>query len=198
MRGLNMYINHQKPKETKDWKKLNVESGAEPLKRSKKGRITLETLKLATALELWLDGYDNIAFNKMIGRGNKRVCIHVYAEDTMGSKVAICCVGRSEQAKRDNLADVVYMITESIGEDCQIAITIPINLMDMVDEIADVVYRIYMIDSAGRVWIHDTSRHFSFNRIRNLPRFLQKPEMGNWRPADARNSTLHKNVQYVI
>jgi len=159
-------------------------------------RIMLETMKLAVALELCLDGYDNVTFNKVIECGSERVCVHVLAEDTLGSKVAVYCVGRIEQAMRDNLANVVYTIAESIGEDCQIAIAIPIDLMNIVDEIADVVYRIYLIDSAGRVWIHDPSRHFSINRTGKLFRLKQKPERKNWRPIDANNSV--KRVQYIV
>jgi hypothetical protein len=193
-----MSINDQKSKETKACKELKIDLRARTFRQSDKRRITLETLKLAVALELCLDGYDNVTFNKVIECGSGRVCVHVFAEDAIGSKVAVYCVGRIEEAMGDNLANVVYTITESIGDDCQVAIAIPIDLMNIVDKIADVIYRIYLIDSAGRVWIHDPSRHFSINRTRKLFRLKQKPERENWHPIDANNSVYVKKAQYIV
>jgi hypothetical protein len=193
-----MSMNNQKLENAEACKELKVNPMSKTFRKPSKGSITLETMKLAVALELCLDGYDNVTFNKVVEYGSERVYIHVFAEDTLGSKVAVYCVGRIEQAMRDNLANVVYAIAESVGEDCQIAIAIPFNLMNMVDEIADVVYRIYLIDSAGRVWVHDPSRHFSINRTGKLSKLEQKPEKENWRWVDANNSVSVKKVQYIV
>jgi len=127
--------------------------------------ITLETMKLSVALDLCLEGYDIVMFNRCIKTGRKHVRVHVFAEDTVGLRVAVYCIHRPEQAGRDHLQDVVYTIVDGLGDDCQIAIAIPINLMDVVNGVAEHVYRIYMVDENGRVWVHDPSRHFSINRL---------------------------------
>ena len=122
-------------------------------------------MKLSVALDLCLEGYDSVMFTRCIKAGRKHVRVHVFAEDTLGSRVAVYCIHRPEQAGRNHLQDVVYTIVDGLGDDCQIAIAIPINLMDVVNGVAEHVYRIYMVDENGRVWVHDPSRHFSVNRL---------------------------------
>jgi hypothetical protein len=134
----------------------SVEIGAKPM----------EVMKLSVALNLCLEGYDEVTFNKRFGTGSRQVCVHVFAEDTVGSKVAVYCISRTELAKRDSLVDVVYRIADYVDGDCQIAVAIPLRLLNMVHEIKDVVYRIYMVDEDGRVWVHDPSRHFGVSRLR--------------------------------
>lgn len=140
-------------------------SGRRIVNRTCRKSVDVETMKLAVAFELYLEGYDTIVFNRTVKKGNNRVRIHVFAKDTVGSRVAVYCIHRPEQAGRNHLQDVVYTIVDGLGDDCQIAIAVPINLMDVVNEAAEHVYRIYMVDENGRVWIHDPSRHFSINRL---------------------------------
>ncbi len=141
-----------------------VDKGGKPIEEVSAGAEVqdfVEAMKLAVALDLCLEGYDEVTFNKRFSGGDVDVCVHVFAEDAVGSKVAVYCVGGAELSKRDKLADVVYQIADCVGEECQIAIAIPLRLLNLVDEVKDVVYRIYMVDEGGRLWVHDPSKHFS-------------------------------------
>jgi hypothetical protein len=156
----------------------------------------MEVTKLSVALDLYLDGYDEITFNRWFGEGGEQVCVHVFAEDSGGSKVAVYCVSRAEMAKRDKLASVVHRIMECIGDDCQIAVAIPLRLMSVVHEVKDTVYRIYMVDECGRVWIHDPSRHFSVNRSRVEMEGAFKT--GEHRPAKVQGLILDNGIKHVV
>ena len=159
--------------------------------------ITLETMKLSVALDLCLEGYDSVMFNRCIKAGRKHVRVHVFAEDTVGSRVAVYCIRRPEQAGRNHLHDMVCTIVDGLGDDCQIAIAIPINLMAAVSEIAEHVYRIYMVDEDGRVWLHDPSRHFSTNRLGGEMKAVnQSVEVHH--PAKMQRLALDERIQYVV
>jgi hypothetical protein len=159
--------------------------------------ITLETMKLSVALDLCLEGYDSVMFNRCIKAGRKHVRVHVFAEDTVGSRVAVYCIRRPEQAGRNHLHDMVCTIVDGLGDDCQIAIAIPINLMYVVNEVAEHVYRIYMVDENGRVWIHDPSRQFNINCLRGKMKVADRSVVEH-PPAKMRRLTLAERVQYVV
>jgi hypothetical protein len=162
-----------------------------------KKNVDVETLKLAVAFELYLEGYDTVVFNRTVKSGDNRVRVHVFARDTLGSCVAVYCIHRPEQAGQEHLQSVVCTIVDGVGDDCQIAIAIPINLMAAVSEIAEHVYRIYMVDEDGRVWLHDPSRHFSTNRLGGEMKAVnQSVEVHH--PAKMQRLALDERIQYVV
>ena len=162
-----------------------------------KKNVDVETLKLAVAFELYLEGYDTVVFNRTVKSGDNRVRVHVFARDTLGSCVAVYCIHRPEQAGQEHLQSVVCTIVDGVGDDCRIAIAIPINLMYVVNEVAEHVYRIYMVDENGRVWIHDPSRQFNINCLRGKMKVADRSVVEH-PPAKMRRLTLAERVQYVV
>lgn len=117
-----------------------------------------ETLKLAVAVQLSSEGYERIVFNKIIKARNEHVRIHILAEDILGDRVAVKCILMPEQATEERLNEFTCNIMDAFGENCTIALAIPMELINVVDKARYYAHKIYMIDYEGHVWTTDTRR----------------------------------------
>jgi len=133
-----------------------------------------EGMKLAVALQLKVEGYESVVFNKVVKVGGKSVVIDVFAEDCLGSMVAVYCVNRTDKAEEGHLNDVACTILDGLGEECLIAFAYPLRLVGLVRNAIGLANRIYMVDDEGRVWRHDPGRPHDSIR----PWWMQKGEFG--------------------
>jgi hypothetical protein len=112
-------------------------------------------MKLAVALQLKIEGYETLVFNKIVKAGSRSVAVDVFAEDCLGSRVAVYCVFRADEAEEGHLNDVACAILDGFGEDCLIAIAFPLRLIDLVRNAIGIANWIYLVDYYGRIWRHD-------------------------------------------
>jgi len=123
-----------------------------------KKRIGIKALKLAVALSLKLDGYDIVEFDKLIEFGGQKIRIGIFAEDFIGCRIAVWCISRASDLKSNRMALALDLMGKALGEDCTVAVAIPISLINYVDELIGLTYRIYRVDETGKVWLHDAGR----------------------------------------
>ncbi|MGB9959863.1 MAG: hypothetical protein ACPLKQ_05020 [Candidatus Bathyarchaeales archaeon] len=114
---------------------------------------TMNQLKLAIALELKAEGYSAIIFDKVIETKKGKVRVHVFGEDTLGV-LAVVCINRLEQLNLSSLVDSVEGIQQVLGEDGDVAIAMPMHLINKADDIFGITGKVYLVDNAFRVWTH--------------------------------------------
>jgi len=73
-----------------------------------------EAVKLAVALQLKCDGYETVSFNRVVE--GERFVVDVYAEDSLGSPVAVCCVFSADEACEERLNDLAFTVVEALGD----------------------------------------------------------------------------------
>lgn len=122
--------------------------------KKEKTELSATTLKLAVALQLKIEGYETVVFNKDIKTGSKSVVLDVFGEDYVGSTIAVYCVTKAKKAEERHLNDVACAILDGLGEDCLIAFAYPLKLISLVRNAIGLANRIYLIDGEGRVWCH--------------------------------------------
>ena len=76
-----------------------------------------EAVKLAVALQLKCDGYEAVSFNRVVEDERGRFVVDVYAEDSLGSPVAVCCVFSADEACEERLNDLAFTVVEALGDD---------------------------------------------------------------------------------
>jgi len=116
--------------------------------------ISKNALKLAAALELRSEGYSRISFDRPIESCVGKVRIHVLGEDELGLRMAVYCINREHELDPNEVLDIVTAIQQNIGDDGDVAIAIPINLLDKAREIFGFTPRVFLIDYEMRVWVH--------------------------------------------
>jgi hypothetical protein len=116
-------------------------------------KVKKNSLQLAVGLELRLDGY-NVTFDKVIRGVHERVCVDIFAEDEFEARIAVCCAEKTNVLNQ-RLKSLLNVIVESHGADCEVAVAIPVTMMDLVDELLKYVFKVYMVDFCGRVWLYD-------------------------------------------
>jgi len=116
--------------------------------------ISKNALKLAAALELRSEGYSRISFDRPIESCIGKVYIHVLGEDALGFRIAIYCINKAQELNPNRVLDIVTEIQQDIGDDGDVAIAIPINLLDKAKEIFGFTPRVFLIDHEMRVWVH--------------------------------------------
>lgn len=141
---------------------------------ARSSRHISEGMKLAVALQLRVEGYEHVVFNNVVKVWGKSVVVDVFAEDCLGSMVAVYCVNRADEAEEGHLNDVALTILEGLGEECLIAFAYPLRLVGLVRSAIGLANRIYMIDDEGRVWRHDPGRPHDSIR----PWWMPKGEFG--------------------
>jgi hypothetical protein len=125
--------------------------------KNNKNNISISQLKLAVALELKAEGYDTIIFDRVISAHGRKMKVHVYCEDEVGTRIAVLCLNKSEDLKPGEVFETVEFI-ESHIEDCRVALALPIALLPRACEIIGLTGRVYLVDFEGRVWVHDHHR----------------------------------------
>jgi hypothetical protein len=126
---------------------------------------SLDTLKLSVALELKLEGYTHIAFDKVIDINSTKARVHVLAEDELGLSLAVICINRPGNLDPNALLDLVSVLQRKLGEDCEVAVAIPLTLLNKAADIYGLTPRIFLVDDRLRVWIH-SCRHGITDAIR--------------------------------
>jgi hypothetical protein len=135
----------------------NIACGKEQNKDSREKstvHISKNALKLAAALELRSEGYSRISFDKPIESCLGKVYIHVLGEDALGFRMAIYCINKAQELNPNRVLDIVTEIQQDIGDDGDVVIAIPINLLDKAKEIFGFTPRVFLIDYEMRVWVH--------------------------------------------
>jgi hypothetical protein len=127
--------------------------------------IPLSELKLSVALELKLEGYDHITFDKVIDINSTKAWVHVLAEDELGLSLAVICINRPGNLDPNALLDLVSAVQRKLGEDCEVAVAIPLTLLNKAADIYGLTPRIFLVDDKLRVWIH-SCRHGITDAIR--------------------------------
>jgi|GEM_PF-2698208 len=128
--------------------------------------MPLNELKLAIALELKLEGYTYITFDKVVDIDYAKARVHVLAEDELGLSLAVICINRSENLDPNTLLDLVSDVQRKLGEDCEVAIAIPLALLDKAADVFGFTPRMFMVDNKFRVWVH-YGRHGVTDEIRS-------------------------------
>ncbi|MEM3588169.1 MAG: hypothetical protein QXO71_12725 [Candidatus Jordarchaeaceae archaeon] len=115
--------------------------------------LTLNQLKLAVALELRSEGYENIVFDKVIECFGRKIRIHIFAEDELGSRIAVHCVNRTADMNPRAIFDLIHSIRSNV-EDCEVTLVFPLSLLSRASAIIGMTSRIFAVDHEGRVWVH--------------------------------------------
>ena len=116
--------------------------------------MSKNVIKLTVAFAVKQDGYANIQFDKSLESCNQRIHIHVLAEDAIGLKLAVYCVNKECELNSNGLLDIVTEIQHMIGDDGDVAIAIPINLLDKAKDIFGLTPRVFLVDYDMRVWTY--------------------------------------------
>ncbi|MEM3551177.1 MAG: hypothetical protein QXN87_05475 [Candidatus Bathyarchaeia archaeon] len=116
--------------------------------------MSKNAIKLAVAFSVRQEGYANIQFDKSLEFGSQKMRIHVLAKDAIGLKVAVYCVNRERELNPNELMDIVTAIQHEVGDDGDVAIAIPINLLDKAKDIFGLTPRVFLVDYDMRVWTY--------------------------------------------
>ena len=125
---------------------------------NRKEGMSLNSIKLAVNLELKLEGLTYICFDSVVDANGTKVPVNVFAEDELSMCVPMWCVTEASEMRQDRLAIAFDLIGRRLSEDCAIAVAIPLSLIGKVDGLTGFTYRIYIMDDAGKVWVHDAGR----------------------------------------
>lgn len=124
-------------------------------KTTKNSRIHLSAMKLSVAIELYFEGYTKVSFDRILMYGNRKVRVHVLAEDEVGLKVAAYCVNRINNVVSMEVSAVIDAFDRVFCDDCEVVIAIPLNLLSKAEDIIGLTGRIFAVDDDGRLWIHN-------------------------------------------
>lgn len=129
--------------------------------KSRPKDMPLASLKLAVALELKAEGYKHIKFDKIVESNCSKVKIHVLGEDELGIRLAVLCINRLEGLNISGLTEAVEVVQRAIGEDGDVAIAIPIVLLEKANDIFDVTDRVFLVDTEYRVWTYSSDSAYT-------------------------------------
>jgi len=116
--------------------------------------IPLTSIKLNVALELKAEGYTHIEFDRVVELNDLKTKIHVFGEDELGVRLAVLCINKPEKLDVGVLADAVEAIQRVIGEEGDVALAIPIGLLEKSRDIFGITNRVFLVDWENRVWSH--------------------------------------------
>lgn len=116
--------------------------------------MSLTSLKLTIALELKAEGYTHIEFDKVVELNSRRAKIHVLGRDEIGDCLAVLCINRLKEVNLNILADTVEVVQKNFGEDGDVAIAIPISLLEEAGALFGITNRVFLVDHECRVWSH--------------------------------------------
>lgn len=133
-----------------------------PAKTSRRSlQCIKESARLAIALQLKIEGFEIVVFNRAVEAGENSIIVDVFAEDCLGSRMAVYCISSAKEAEEGYLNDVACSILDEFGEDCLIAFAYPLRLIRFVGNAIGLANRIYLIDDEGRVWLHEPLRLYA-------------------------------------
>ncbi|MGB9959694.1 MAG: hypothetical protein ACPLKQ_04140 [Candidatus Bathyarchaeales archaeon] len=116
--------------------------------------ITMNQLKLCIALELKSEGFDKVFFDRGVEALGRKVRVHVLAEDELGECLAVICVNRVGGLDPLGLSDAVEVVQRALGENGDVAIAIPVSLLNKAKEIFGIARKMFLVDRELRVWTH--------------------------------------------
>lgn len=116
--------------------------------------LTMNQLKLSIALELRSEGFNKVFFDREVEAFGRKVKVHVLAEDELGGCLAVICVNRVGGLDPVSLSDAVEVVQRALGEDADVAIAMPINLLNKAKEIFGITRKMFLVDGELRVWTH--------------------------------------------
>jgi hypothetical protein len=116
--------------------------------------MSLNMMRAVAAIELRYEGYDKIEFDKIIEYSNYKACVHVVGEDPLGIVTAIYCINRREALNPNRIMDVISLIEAAMGDECEVVLAIPLELIDDARDIIGITKRTFLIDRCGRVWVY--------------------------------------------
>jgi len=146
-------------------------------------KVKRNSLQLAVGLELRLDGY-NVTFDKVIRGVRERVRVDIFAEDEFGVRIAVCCAENANVIDQ-RLEGLLNVIVERYGADCEVAVAIPATMMDLVDELLKYVFKVYMVDRCGRIWLYNGGKgsvHSPTKIVESQRRFCSCKQVADTRP----------------
>jgi len=156
-----------------------------------------EAVKLAVALQLRSEGYETVTFNRIVKDRGRSIVIDIFAEDCLGSQVAVYCVFSAHEAKEENLNDVALAIVDEFGEECLIAFAFPLRLIGLVGNAIGLAHRIYVVDKACRVWCHDPDGSFANSKLTWKPIDELEQEAVEWWKANASSKDIARRDFYI-
>ncbi|MEM3627589.1 MAG: hypothetical protein QXZ25_06140 [Candidatus Bathyarchaeia archaeon] len=116
--------------------------------------LNMNQLKLSIALELRSEGFNKVFLDKVFEAFGRKVRVHVFAEDELGECLAVICVNKVGGLDPVGLSDAVEAVQRALGEDGDVAIAIPISLLDKAGGIFGITRRMFLVDGELRVWTH--------------------------------------------
>jgi hypothetical protein len=128
--------------------------------------VSLNMMRVAAAIELRYEGYDKIEFDRVIEYGNYKARVHIVGEDPLGIVTAIYCINRREALDPNRVMDVINLIEVVLGDECEVVLAIPLELIDDARDIIGITRRTFLIDKCGRVWVHSTYRWLKPGNLR--------------------------------
>ncbi len=120
--------------------------------------LTLGDLKLAVALDLKLNGYVHITFDKPILIHGRKEKIHIHAEDDLGISYAVICISSPAKLDPNSIIDALSAIQAEIGEEGEVALAIPISLLDKVKDLFGLTRQMFLVDYELHVWTSTSPR----------------------------------------
>ncbi|MGQ9691457.1 MAG: hypothetical protein ACUVQY_09405 [Thermoproteota archaeon] len=160
-----------------------------------KPTISLISIKLALAVELRLEGYTRIEFDRVVVENGLRVPVHVLAEDEIGNRLAIYCIHNPEGLRPEEVLEAVATIQRQIGQDGEVVIAIPISLLDVAGDIFGLAPRIFAVDNELRVWSHACVGGVTTLIKHSLP--LSMPDESDEDALEPDVRTAGRNIQYI-
>ncbi|MGB9841405.1 MAG: hypothetical protein ACPLKZ_01640 [Candidatus Bathyarchaeales archaeon] len=127
-------------------------------KAHSKRALTLDDIKLAVALDLKLNGYVHITFDRPILVHGRKEKIHIHAEDDLGISYAVICISSPAKLDPNSIIDAVSAIQAEIGVEGEVAVAIPISLLDKAKDLFGLTRQMFMVDGELRVWTSTSPR----------------------------------------
>lgn len=157
-----------------------------------------DSMKLGIALQLKLEGYETVAFNRVAEGERGRFVVDVFAEDCFGNQVAVFCVLIASEADEGRLNDLAITVVDALGDDCSIAIAFHLRLINFVKNAIGIANWIYLVDHHGRIWRHDPNIPYRSAELAWKPSEKPSGKMVLQPEGRTYSSTATKQDFYVI
>lgn len=157
-----------------------------------------DSMRLGIALQLKLEGYETVAFNRVVEGERGRFIVDVFAEDCFGNQVAVFCVLTANEANEGRLNDLAITVVDALGDDCFIAIAFHLRLINFVKNAIGIANWIYLVDHHGRVWRHDPNMPYRSAELAWEPSEKPSGKMVLQPEGRTSSSTATKQDFYVI
>jgi len=165
--------------------------------------LTMNQLKLSVAMELRLEGYGSIVFDKMVEVCGRRARIHVYYEDDVHVGEAVYCINNPRRVNPKEVFEVLEIIRTWLARnsiDCVVSLAFPLSLLPKVKALIGLTPKVYMVDEEGRVWIHHPWGNVRRTEISMDDPIIEEDEeyMENSDQFSAMNTQMRKQPYYVV